>query len=140
MSSYWQTHILYSFVIGWDICKRSEFLSHWHSDKSRIMSKLEVLGFSLWLYCMILFWISDEDDGAEDLARCTVPMINRHSESIDLDSDGYKEVLQVLQKESGPRFSVMKEAMDSVKECSKGKSYSRLLESLIGNFYCNLCL
>ena len=67
------------------------------------------------------------------MERCTVPMINRHSESIDLDSDGYQKVLQVLQKESGPRFSVMKEDMDSVKE--RGKSYSRLLESLIGNFF-----
>jgi hypothetical protein len=67
-------------------------------------------------------------------------MINSHSESIDLNSDGYQKVLQVLQKESGPRFSVMKEDMASVKECSKGKSYSRLLESLIGNFYCNLCV
>ena len=72
------------------------------------------------------------------MERCTVPMINRHSESIDLDSDGYQKVLQVLQKESGPRFSVMKEDMDSVKECSKGKSYSRLLEHLIGNFYCKI--
>ena len=74
------------------------------------------------------------------MARCTVPNINSHSKSIDLDSDGYQKVLEILQKESGPRFSVMKEDMDSVKECSKGKSYSRLLESLIGNFYCSVCL
>ena len=74
------------------------------------------------------------------MARCTVPNINSHSKSIDLDSDGYQKVLQVLQKESGPRFSVMKEDMNSVKECGKGKSYSHLLESLIGNLFCNLCL
>ena len=74
------------------------------------------------------------------MARCTVPMINGHSESIDYSSDGYQKVLQVLQKESGPRFSVMKKNMDSVKECSKGKSYSRLLETIIGNFFSNLCL
>ena len=73
------------------------------------------------------------------MARCTVPMISSHSESIDLNSDGYQKVLQVLQKESGPRFSVMKEEMNSVKECSKGKSYSRLLETVIGNFFSNLC-
>ena len=67
-------------------------------------------------------------------------MINSHSKSIDLNSDGYQKVLQVLQKESGPRFSVMKEDMNSLKECDKGKSYSRLLARLIGNFFCNLRL
>ena len=66
-------------------------------------------------------------------------MINSHSKSIDLNSDGYQKVLQVLQKESGPRFSVMKVDMDSVKECDKGKSHSRLLASLIGNLFC-FCL
>ena len=69
-----------------------------------------------------------------------VPTIEKHNKSIEVDSDSYQKVLQVLQKKSGPRFSVMKEDMDSVKEFSKGKSYSRLLESLIGNFYRNLCL
>ena len=68
-----------------------------------------------------------------------VPTIEKHNKSIEVDSDSYQKVLQVLQKKSGPRFSVMKENMDSVKEFSKGKSYSRLLESLIGNLYCNLC-
>ena len=68
-----------------------------------------------------------------------VPIIEKHNKSIEVDSDSYQKVLQVLQKKSGPRFSVMKEDMDSVKEFSKGKSYSRLLESLIGNLYCNLC-
>ena len=67
-------------------------------------------------------------------------MINSHSESIDLNSDDYQRVLQLLQKESGPRFSVMKEDMDSVKECDKEKSYSCLLARLIGNFFCNLRL
>ena len=69
-----------------------------------------------------------------------VPTIEKHNKSIEVDSDSYQKVLQVLQKKSGPRFSVMKEDMDSVKEFSKGKSYSRLLESLIGNCYRNLCL
>jgi hypothetical protein len=68
------------------------------------------------------------------LARCTVPNINSHSKSIDLDSDGYQKVLQVLQKESGPRFSVMKEDMNSMKEGGKGKSYSYLLEHHISKF------
>mgnify|MGYP001366168615 FL=1 len=68
-----------------------------------------------------------------------VPTIEKHNKSIEVDSDSYQKVLQVLQKKSGPRFSVMKEDMDSVKEFSKGKSYSRLLESLIGNLYRNLC-
>ena len=61
-------------------------------------------------------------------------MINRHSESIDLDSDGYQKVLQVLQKESGPRFSVMKEDITSIKEGGKGKNYSNLLENYISKF------
>ena len=68
-----------------------------------------------------------------------VPTIEKHDKSIEVDSDSYQKVLQVLQKESGPRFSVMKEDMDSLKECDKGKSYSRLLASLIGNFFC-FCL
>ena len=68
-----------------------------------------------------------------------VPTIEKHNKSIEVDSDSYQKVLQVLQKKSGPRFSVMKEDMDSVKEFSKGKSYSRLLESVIGNLYRNLC-
>ena len=68
-----------------------------------------------------------------------VPTIEKHNKSIEVDSDSYQKVLQVLQKKSGPRFSVMKEDMDSVKEFSKGKSDSRLLESLIGNLYRNLC-
>ena len=68
-----------------------------------------------------------------------VPTIEKHKKSIEVDSDSYQKVLQVLQKKSGPRFSVMKEDMDSVKEFSKGKSYSRLLESVIGNLYRNLC-
>ena len=77
----------------------------------------------------------DEDDGAEDLARSTVPMITSHSESKGLSSDGYQKVLGILQKESGPRFSALKEDMDSVKECDKGKSYSRLLEDYISKFF-----
>ena len=68
------------------------------------------------------------------MARCTVPMINSHSKSIDLNSDGYQKVLQVLQKESGPRFSVMKEDITSIKEGGKGKNYSYLLENHISKF------
>ena len=88
----------------------------------------------------MIYYFSVEDEGLEDLAKCTVPLIESHSQSKDFDSDAYQKVLEILRKESGPRFSVMKEDMDSVKECSKGKSYSRLLESLIGNFYCSVCL
>ena len=61
-------------------------------------------------------------------------MINSHSKSIDLNSDGYQKVLQVLQKESGPRFSVMKEDITSIKEGGKGKNYSYLLENHISKF------
>ena len=68
-----------------------------------------------------------------------VPIIEKHCDSVDVDSESYQKVLHILQKESGPRFSVMKEDMNSKKEVGKGKSYSRLLESLIGNLYRNLC-
>ena len=61
-------------------------------------------------------------------------MINSHSKSIDLNLDGYQKVLQVLQKESGPRFSVMKEDITSIKEGGKGKNYSYLLENHISKF------
>ena len=67
-------------------------------------------------------------------------MIKSHSQSKDLDSDAYQKVLEILQKESGPRFSVMKEDMNSIKEGDKGKSYSYLLENHISKFLRNLCL
>ena len=85
-------------------------------------------------------YFSDEDVGLEDLARCTVPNIESHSKSVDLNTESYQKVLQIFQKESGPRFSLMKEDMDSVKECDKGKSYRNLLEKHIRKFFCNLCL
>ena len=53
-----------------------------------------------------------------------VPIIEKHNISIDVDSEAYNKVLYILQKESGPRFSVMKEDMNSMKEGGKGKSYS----------------
>ena len=69
-------------------------------------------------------------------------MIKSHSQSKDLDSDAYQKVLEILQKESGPRFSVMKEDMNSIKECGKGKSYSykTLIKEHIRKFFCNLSL
>ena len=71
-----------------------------------------------------------------------VPIIEKHSKSTEVDSDGYQKVLQILQKESGPRFSVMKEDMYSIKEGGKGKSYSYKthVEKLISKFICNLYL
>ena len=88
------------------------------------------------------YYFSDEDDGLEDVARCMVPIIEKHDKSIEVDSDSYQNVLQILQKESGPRFSVMKEDMHSMKECGKGKTYSSrtLIEKHISKFFCNLCL
>ena len=76
------------------------------------------------------------------MARCIVPIIEKHDESIEVDSDGYQKVLQILQKDSGPRFSVMKEDMNSIKECGRGKSYSyqTLIEEHIRKFFCNLSL
>ena len=76
------------------------------------------------------------------MARCIVPIIEKHDKSIEVDSDGYQKVLQILQKESGPRFSVMKEDMNSIKECGKGKSYSykTLIKEHIRKLFCNLSL
>ena len=74
------------------------------------------------------------------MARSRVPIIEKHSKSIEVESDSYQKVLEILQKESGPRFSVMKEDMNSIKECGKGKSYRNLLEKHIRKFFCNLCL
>ena len=88
------------------------------------------------------YYFSDEDEGLEDVARCMVPIIGKHSKSIDVDSDCYQKVLGILQKESGPRFSVMKEDMNSMKEGGKGKSYSYKthVEKHIRKLFCNLCL
>ena len=61
-------------------------------------------------------------------------MIQSHSQSKDLDLDAYQKVLEILQKESGPRFSVMKEDITSIKEGGKGKNYSYLLENHISKF------
>ena len=88
----------------------------------------------------MIYYFSVEDEGLEDLAKCTVPLIESHSQSKDFDSDAYQKVLEILRKESGPRFSVMKEDMTSIKEGGKGKSYSYLLESHISKFFCNFCL
>ena len=72
------------------------------------------------------------------MAKCMVPIIEKHSKSIDVDSDCYQKVLGILQKESGPRFSVMKEDMNSIKEGGKGKSYSYKthVEKLIRKLFC----
>ena len=76
------------------------------------------------------------------MARCMVPIIGKHSKSIDVDSDCYQKVLGILQKESGPRFSVMKEDMNSMKESGKGKSYSYKthVEKHIRKLFCSLYL
>ena len=63
----------------------------------------------------------DLNGGLEDLSRCVLPIIEEHSKSIEAKSDNYHKILKILQKESGPRFSVMKEDM---KEGDSGKSYS----------------
>ena len=88
----------------------------------------------LWYY-----YFSDEDDGLEDVAKCMVPIIEKHCDSVDVDSDSYQKVLHILQKESGPRFSVMKEDMNSKKEVGKGKSYSYKthVEKIIRKFLCD---
>ena len=80
-------------------------------------------------------FFSDEGDGLEDLGRCDVPIIESHGNSKELNSNGYQEALKILQKESGPRFSVMKEDMGSIKDCGKRKGYSNLLETHMGKFY-----
>ena len=69
-------------------------------------------------------------------------MIQSHSQSKDLDSDAYQKVLEILQKESGPRFSVLKEDMNSMKEGGKGKSYSYKthVEKHIRKLFCSLYL
>ena len=71
-----------------------------------------------------------------------VPIIEKHCDSVDVDSESYQKVLHILQKESGPRFSVMKEDMNSKKEVGKGKSYSyqTLIKEHIRKFFCNLSL
>ena len=71
-----------------------------------------------------------------------VPIIEKHSKSIDVDSEAYQKVLEILQKESGPRFSVLKEDMNSMKEGGKGKSYSYKthVEKLIRKLFCSLYL
>ena len=68
-----------------------------------------------------------------------VPTIEKHDKSIEVDSDSYQKVLHILQKESGPRFIVMKEAMNSKKEVGKGKSYSYKthVEKIIRKFLCD---
>ena len=82
----------------------------------------------------MIYYFSVEEEGLEDLAKCTVPLIESHCQSKDFDSDAYQKVLEILRKESGPRFSVMKEDMTSIKEGGKGKSYSYLLENHISKF------
>ena len=126
----------------------SEFQSQLLSDESRIMLQVEVFKFCVFvnllhnLIYLSNLLLADEDEGLEDVARCMVPIIEKHSKSIDVDSDAYQTVLKILQKESGPRFSVMKEDMNSMKEGGKGKSYSYKthVEKHIRKLFCNLCL
>ena len=98
------------------------------------MLQVEFFSFFGFVNLPHTYYFSDEDDGLEDVARCMVPIIEKHDKSIEVDSDCYQKVLQILQKESGPRFSVMKEDMNSIKEGGKGKSYSYLLENHISKF------
>ena len=76
-----------------------------------------------------MYCFSDEDEGLD------LPIIEKHSKSIKVESDDYLKVLEILQKKSGPRFSVMKEDM---KEGGNGKKYSYYVEKHISKFYCIL--
>ena len=77
------------------------------------------------------FSFSDEVDSLERLGRSTTPVIESFEKSKHINSDDYQKVLKILQKSSGPRLNLLKNDMDSVYGGSKGKSYSKLVETYV---------
>ena len=81
---------------------------------------------------MIISFVIDEYE-FESLAKTTVPIIDIYKESNDVHSKEYKDTVDILQKSTGKRFSLLD--VESLQGTIRGKkSFAPLLKKHISEY------